>query len=177
MYFANRSSHALFCHAKPEFDSVKRFGKDDLDEGEWKDLLRHAYTLWRRKVDELRSLAHVRSIVFLQRLPHASAPPVRRRTRAPSNAIDDLWEMQGFFTEQALVHSSKNQDKISVEDSAKDPEKVVEAWFADNDKAFTRLMPLLQEARGNLRLPMVMVLMRTFHQTASALTAVKGAER
>ena len=98
-----------------------------------------------------------------------SADPWQQRALA--NAIDDLWEMQGFFTEQALKRQEKSTQEKSAKDSENDAEKVVEAWFADNDKAFTRLMPLLQEARGSIRLPMVMVLMRTFHQTASALTA------
>ena len=101
-----------------------------------------------------------------------SADPWQQRALA--NAIDDLWEMQGFFAEQALKSQSKNEAENLPEDSAKSPEKVVEAWFEDNSKAFVRLMPLLVEARGSLRLPMVMVLMRTFHQTASALTSPKS---
>ncbi len=104
-----------------------------------------------------------------------SADPWQQRALA--NAIDDLWEMQGFFTEQALRTRRNIQDKSEDAkggkkgDNSDVSEKVVEAWFVDNARAFERLMPLLQEARGSIRLPMVMVLMRTFHQTAAALSA------
>ncbi len=97
-----------------------------------------------------------------------SADPWQQRALA--NAIDDLWEMQGFFAEQALKHQP-NTKKLPDKST---PEKLVEAWFDDNAKAFVRLMPLLQESRASVRLPMVMVLMRTFHQTAAALTEGKS---
>ena len=105
-----------------------------------------------------------------------SADPWQQRALA--NAIDDLWEMQGFFTEQALnnQHQATNTDKNLSEVSVQTPEKLVEKWFEDNSKAFERLMPLLQEVRGSLRLPMVMVLMRTFHQIAAALSVAKSAK-
>lgn len=88
--------------------------------------------------------------------------------RALSNAIDDLWEMQWSFTDHVLTSDSKG----SYKDDDKHGAANLERWYQSNEAAFVRLIPLLEEVRGNLRLPMVMVLMRAFHQAADSLSSV-----
>ena len=85
---------------------------------------------------------------------------------ALANAIDDLWGAQWFFTDHALAGLAKSKDS----DSRKGGEKIDE-WYAANEACFRRLTPLLQEARGSLRLPMVMVLMLAFHKARSNLAS------
>ena len=85
---------------------------------------------------------------------------------ALANAIDDLWGAQWFFTDHALAGLAKSKNS----DSRKGGEKIDE-WYAANEACFRRLTPLLQEARGSLRLPMVMVLMLAFHKARSNLAS------
>lgn len=97
-----------------------------------------------------------------------SADPWQQRALA--NAIDDLWEAQWFFTDHALagLAGRKNGDAMKGCES-KGGERIGE-WYEANESCFSRLTPLLQEARGSLRLPMVMVLMRAFHLARSSLS-------